>query len=75
MNDLLLVRLPAIPGVDHEFYGVGYNSDSGFIFTLITPEIRDKFPSRILPYKGMYALNDQEITILGKIEDLPPIRI
>jgi hypothetical protein len=71
MKDLLLVRLPKVPDVDQEFFGIGYYSDSGFIFCLLTEDIVNTKPLRKLPFPkntGYDSSNDFEI--LGTIKNL-----
>lgn len=74
-NDVILVRLPRVAGIEEDFYGIGYHSDSGFIFTLITPEIMNKFPRRMFPFpKDTGYLSEYQYEVIGKIVTLPKIK-
>lgn len=75
MKDLLLVRLPRVPNVEEDFFGIGYHGDTGFIFSLLTPEIINKIPSRMLPFpKDTGYLSENQIEIIGKIVSLPNMK-
>ena len=75
MRDLLLVKLPRVPNFENYFFGVGYYSDSGFIFTLLTPDIINKIPSRMFPFpKDTGYLSENQIEIVGKITFLPGVK-
>lgn len=70
--DLRLVKLPKIPNIDQDFFGIGYYSDDSFVFSLITEKMFYLSPLRniLLP---PYPDHDIEynIEILGTIRDLP----
>lgn len=71
-NELLLARLPKIPNLDKDFYGIGYFSENGdFLFSVITPQMMRTFPLRRIPpekwKKNEYPSEDGEI--IGKIQN------
>lgn len=72
-RDLLLVRLPKIENVSQEFYGIGYYSDHGFVFLLITEDLINAKPLRSFPFPkdNDYDSADQ-FEIIGQIKDLKP---
>jgi hypothetical protein len=70
-NDLLLVKLPKISNIDQDFFGIGYYSDHGFIFLLITEDIINSKPLRKFHLSIGYDSEDQ-FEILGKIKNLKP---
>jgi hypothetical protein len=71
MKDLLLVRLPKIPDTDQEFFGVGYYSDSGFIFCLLTEDIVNQKALRQFPFpKDTGYDSSNHFEILGTIKNL-----
>ena len=69
----LLVKLPSIPGVAEEFYGVGYFSENGdFVFILLTPDIMKNAPVRSISatkWKNTEFVSDP-IQIIGTIKKL-----
>lgn len=70
-KDLLLVKLPNPPNVDGEFYGVGYYSDSGFIFGLITEDFIASCALRKIPFESeIDYLKASKIQVIGKIGDI-----
>jgi hypothetical protein len=76
LKDLLLIKLPKIPNIDKEFYGIGYFAENGdFIFALLTPSIIKNFPLRSVkalewkPFSDNVYLSDKP-KIIGKIEEL-----
>lgn len=71
----MLARLPKIPNVSEEFFGIGYYSDSGFIFMILTEELISKFPLRMIPFpSNSEYLSECHIEIIGKINSLPGIK-
>jgi len=69
-KELLLVKLPEIENCDQSFFGVGYFSDNGFVFVLLTEDIFSKIPCRIVPHPVFPE--ESKIKIIGKIENLKP---
>ncbi len=70
-KELLLVKLPKVENIDQDFFGVGYYSDGGFIFVLLTEEIMSKSPSRRFPFKNEVDYHsDTELEIIGQIKNL-----
>jgi hypothetical protein len=72
MKEILLVKLPKVPNVDNEFFGIGYYTDHGFVFALLTEKIINQFPLRSMPFpKDNGYASENEIEILGTIKNLP----
>ncbi len=70
-EDLLLVRLPKISTVDQEFYGLGYYSDSGFIFVLITEDFINVKPLKNFPFpKDIDFEKENYFEIIGTIKNI-----
>jgi hypothetical protein len=70
-NDLLLVRLPRIEGVIQDFYGIGYYSDHGFVFLLITEDLINSRPLRSFPFPKETTYDSaSQFEIIGQIKDL-----
>lgn len=74
-KELLLVKLPKIPEHDQEYFGIGYYTDHGFVFSLLSEKTMHLQPLRTLPFPqhtGYASTN--EIEILGVIKNLPGVK-
>ncbi len=71
-KELLLIRLPRVPNVDNDFYGIGYYTDHGFIFMLITEDLINTKPLRSFPFPvGTGYDSESQFKIIGTIKNLP----
>jgi len=71
MRELLLVKLPKIPKSDQEFFGIGYYTDHGFVFLLITEDIINTKPLRSFPFpKNTGYDSENQFEILGTIKNI-----
>jgi len=67
-RDIILVKLPKVENVEQDFFGIGYFSDNGFVFSLLTEDICSSNPLRIIPYP--VHPNEMDIKIIGKIKNI-----
>jgi len=73
-KELLLVKLPKVPNIDGDFFGIGYYTDHGFVFSLLTEKIFNFSPLRSFPFpKDTGYASENQFEILGIIKDLPNI--
>lgn len=70
-KDLLLVRLPKIPNLNNDFYGIGYYTNHGFVFLLLTEDIINAKPLRSFPFPQYIGYDSENhFEILGQIKNL-----
>lgn len=75
MKEILLVKLPKVPNIDSDFFGIGFYTDHGFVFALLTENLINKFPLRNLPFpKDTGYASENEIEVLGTIKNLPNLK-
>jgi hypothetical protein len=72
MKELLLVKLPKVPNLDQDFFGIGFYTDHGFVFSLLNEKTINLHPLRNLPFPSDtgYA-SENQIEVLGIIKNLP----
>lgn len=72
MKEFLLVKLPKVPNLEQDFFGIGYYTDHGFVFAFLTEKTIHLQPLRNIPFPSNSGYDSEnQFEVLGIIKNLP----